>query len=120
MRRILVTSNSDRFRKRRPVEYPTDTLPEPGGWQPLDANAQTDQRQVLLAALATLPARQRAVVVLHHWEDLSEAQAAAALGCSTGTVKSQAAKGLAKLRTHLGPTGLSTPAATDPRPEVLT
>ncbi|GAA1182240.1 RNA polymerase sigma-70 factor (sigma-E family) [Kitasatospora gansuensis] len=119
VRRILVTSNIDRFRKRRLAEYPTDELPEPGGPHAPDANAQTDQRQVLFAALATLPARQRAVVVLRYWEDLSEAQVAAALDCSTGTVKSQAAKGLAKLRTHLGPTGLSTPATTDFRPEVL-
>lgn len=70
---------------------------------------------MLFAALAALPARQRAVVVLRYWEDLSEAQVAAALGCSVGTVKSQAAKGLAKLRADSGLTDLSTPATTDSR-----
>ncbi|WP_344440956.1 SigE family RNA polymerase sigma factor [Kitasatospora nipponensis] len=120
VRRILVNTNIDRFRKRRPTEYPTDELPEPSGPHPADAGAQAEQRHVLFAALATLPARQRAVVVLRYWEDLSEAQVAAALGCSVGTVKSQGARGLAKLRTHPGLTDLSTPATTDYRSEVLT
>lgn len=118
MRRILVNSNFDRFRKRRLAEYPTDEPLEPSGPHPTDAGAQFDQRQVLFAALATLPARQRAVVVLRYWEDLSEAQVAAALGCSAGTVKSQAAKGLAKLRAHSALTDLSTPATTDSRLKV--
>ena len=48
--------------------------------------------------LATLPRRQRAVLVLRYYEDLSEEQIAATLGCAPGTVKSQASKALAKLR----------------------
>jgi hypothetical protein len=64
---------------------------------------------VLLEALATLPPRQRAVVVLRYWEDHSVEDAAALLGCSVGTVKSQSARGLAALRTRFG-----TPA---PEPE---
>ncbi|MFB7912275.1 sigma-70 family RNA polymerase sigma factor, partial [Kitasatospora sp. NPDC056076] len=51
-------------------------------------------------ALAQLPQRQRAVVVLRYWEDMSEQQVAEILGCSLGNVKSQASRGLAKLRTH--------------------
>jgi RNA polymerase sigma-70 factor (sigma-E family) len=99
VRRILVSCNSDRFRKRRVAERLTDTPPESAS---VDPTARVAQRQVLLDALAGLPARQRAVVVLRYWDDLSEAEVAQALGCSAGTVKSQAAKGLAKLRTYPG------------------
>ena len=53
---------------------------------------------MLLRGLAMLPVRQRAVLVLRYFEDLSEVQAAAMLGCSVGTVKSQAARALARLR----------------------
>ena len=56
------------------------------------------ERMALMAALAQMPPRQRAVVVLRFWEDLDVAQTAAALGCSTGTVKSQTSRGLATLR----------------------
>jgi len=52
----------------------------------------------LTDALATLPPKARAVVVLRYWEDLSVEQVAALLGCSTGNVKSQSARALDKLR----------------------
>ncbi|MEU7822086.1 SigE family RNA polymerase sigma factor [Catellatospora sp. NPDC049111] len=55
-------------------------------------------RHALVQALAQLPPRQRAVLVLRYWEQLSEAEAAAVLGCSVGTVKSSASRGLARLR----------------------
>jgi RNA polymerase sigma factor (sigma-70 family) len=63
-----------------------------------DRIAQVDDRSALLKALAQLPARQREAVVLRYWEDLTETQVAEAMGCSVGTVKSNAAKGIAKLR----------------------
>ena len=59
-------------------------------------------RDQVLRALATLPARQRAVIVLRYLEDLSEAQTSAVLGCSAGTVKSQASRALARLRDVVG------------------
>jgi RNA polymerase sigma-70 factor (sigma-E family) len=100
VRRMLVTCNSDRFRKRRVAESLTAAPPDTAR---RDENAsRVEERGSLLAGLAQLPARQRAVVVLRYWEDLSEAEVAEALGCSTGTVKSQASKGLAKLRTYPG------------------
>lgn len=63
-----------------------------------DRIAQADDRGVLLQALARLPPRQREAVVLRYWGDLTETQTAQAMGCSVGTVKSNAAKGIAKLR----------------------
>ncbi|WP_420119526.1 SigE family RNA polymerase sigma factor [Micromonospora sp.] len=63
-----------------------------------------ENRLVLLQALAAVPPRQRAVLVLRYWEDQSVDEAAAVLGCSTGTVKSQSARGLETLRGLLSPT----------------
>jgi RNA polymerase sigma factor (sigma-70 family) len=68
-------------------------LPDTG-----DHIARADDRGALLKALAQLPPRQREAVVLRYWEDLTETQAAQAMGCSVGAVKSNAAKGIAKLR----------------------
>ncbi|MEV7616850.1 SigE family RNA polymerase sigma factor [Streptomyces sp. NPDC089799] len=100
VRRMLVNCNSDRFRKRRVTERLTATVPDTSV---RDTAVQwADERNVLMAALAQLPARQRAVVVMRYWEDLSEAEVADVMGCSVGTVKSQASKALAKLRAHPG------------------
>jgi RNA polymerase sigma factor (sigma-70 family) len=60
--------------------------------------AAADLRNALQSALATLPRRQRAVIVLRFFDDLTEAQAARVLNCSVGTIKSQTSRGLAKLR----------------------
>ena len=96
VRRILINANSNRFRKRRVSEHSAEQVPETGV---MDAADSFDQRSVLIAALMELPPRQRAVVVLRYWEDLSEAQVASIMGCSVGTVKSQASRALARLRT---------------------
>jgi RNA polymerase sigma-70 factor (sigma-E family) len=67
-------------------------------------SAQADDvenRVVLMAALAKMPPRQRAVVVLRYWDDLDITETAHVLNCSEGTVKSQSARGLANLRTLL-------------------
>lgn len=65
------------------------------------------ENQVLLAALAALPERQRAAVVLRHWCDLSAAETAETMGCTIGTVKSSTSKGLAHLRAASALTGTS-------------
>lgn len=93
-RRALANAatNRWRYRSRRPeVPLTVDHDIAVAGPEPTD-------RDVLLAALATLPQGQRAAVVLRFFEDLSVEQVAVALGCSTGTVKSQTARALPRLR----------------------
>ncbi len=63
-----------------------------------DVAASVTDRAALMAALAGLPPRQRACVVLRYFEDLDVRETAAALGCSEGTVKSQTSRALASLR----------------------
>lgn len=72
------------------------------GSEPAAADTDPELRELVLAALAALGPRQRAVVVLRHWHDLDVAETARILGCSTGTVKSQNARALAQLRKRLG------------------
>ncbi|KOV24902.1 RNA polymerase sigma24 factor [Streptomyces sp. XY431] len=94
VRRIVINEHARRFRRRVPEQL-VNAVPERTG---PDGFARLDERAALLEALGTLPPGQRQAVVLRYWEDLSESQAAAAMGCSVGTVKSQASKGIAKLR----------------------
>ncbi|WP_228943442.1 SigE family RNA polymerase sigma factor [Nocardioides sp. Leaf374] len=97
VRRILVNENVSRWRRRRWREVSTDRLPEVGH----DPVGRHDQALVLRAALQALAPRQRAVVVLRYFDDLTERQTAELLGVSVGTVKSQARDGLARLREAL-------------------
>ncbi|WP_030392232.1 MULTISPECIES: SigE family RNA polymerase sigma factor [Kitasatospora] len=94
VRRIVINEHARRFRRRVPEQL-VNAVPDRTG---PDGFARLDERAALLEALGTLPPGQRQAVVLRYWEDLSESQAAAAMGCSVGTVKSQASKGIAKLR----------------------
>ena len=98
VRRIVINENRNRFRKQRVTERLTDAPPEPGPGTGADATSQYDERSALMAALRRLGPRQRAVVVLRYWLGLTEAEAAAELNCSVGTVKSQASRALATLR----------------------
>jgi RNA polymerase sigma-70 factor (sigma-E family) len=97
VRKIMVNTWSSWWQRRWRGELPALQLPEVAG---PDSFAAIDSRQALRAALAQLPPRQRAVVVLRYHQDLSEAQVAEVLGISVGTVKSQAAKALASLRSQ--------------------
>jgi RNA polymerase sigma factor (sigma-70 family) len=63
-----------------------------------DLATEVEMRDALVQALAELPARQRAVLVLRYFEELTEAEIADTLGCSAGAVKSAAARGLQRLR----------------------
>lgn len=67
-----------------------------------DRTGQVADRDLLVRALKGLPPRQRAVLVMRYWEDLTDAQIAAALNCSAGTVRSQASRALARLRQLTG------------------
>jgi len=95
LRRIVINENRRRFRKQRVAEVLLGTVPDSS--LP-DTAAEADERAALLPALRQLPPRQRAVVVLRFWLDMSEADTATALGCSVGTVKSQASRALVAMR----------------------
>ncbi len=94
---VLANTAASWFRRRSwRNELPSSTLPEQA------MHSEPSDRPAVLAALATLPPRQRAVVVLRYFDDLSVREVADALGISEGTVKSQTAAALVKLRKQLG------------------
>jgi RNA polymerase sigma factor (sigma-70 family) len=109
-RRILINLATDAAprRRRRRIELEPATATNDPIVDPL---AGYDDRAELLGALAALPARQRAVLVLRYFNDLTERQAAEVLGCPRGTVKSSAARGLATLREALQQTMSTTGGA---------
>jgi RNA polymerase sigma-70 factor (sigma-E family) len=96
VRRVMANTYASWWRRRWHGERPTEVLPErvDGG----DPTAAVDDRDALWRALGGLPRKQRAVLVLRYFEELSEAETAKVLGVSVGTVKSQASRALAKLR----------------------
>jgi RNA polymerase sigma-70 factor (sigma-E family) len=98
-RRVIVTTSISWRRRRSFHERPTDTLPERIGVDPAEAVAT---HRAVVAALLTVPPRQRAAIVLRYYHDLTEAQTADLMGSSVGTVKSQVAAGLKRLRESLG------------------
>lgn len=94
LRKVVVNNHTSIWRRRRRESLVSDVPDRPG---PV-GNVVSTQALVVREALRALPPRQRAVVVLRHYEDLPEREIARVLGCSPGTVKSQHAKALAKLR----------------------
>jgi len=102
-RRVLVNTTTSWWRRRWHGERPTEILPERSVSDGLDARLERD---ALWQHVKELPARQRAVLVLRFYEDMSEADTAAMLDVSIGTVKSQCARAIAALRTRLGERGI--------------
>jgi RNA polymerase sigma-70 factor (sigma-E family) len=98
VRRVIANVFVDGRRRSWRREHPTEVLPE----QTAVSVGDTEDRLVLLEALATLPPAHRAVLVLRFWEDMSVEQVSDALSIPVGTVKSQSARGLEKLRAVLG------------------
>lgn len=96
VRRILFNTHASWWRRRWRAETPSMVVPDivaPG-----DPHVAIDDRERLWRAMRMLPPGQRIVLVLRYFEDLTEAQAAQALGCSVGTVKSQTRRAIARLR----------------------
>ncbi len=97
-RRALVNAHIDQTRRRWWGERPTETLPEHADADALGETAASDSRDELRRMLAGLAAKERAVIVLRYYCDLSEQDTAATLGMPVGTVKSTCSRALARLR----------------------
>jgi len=109
VRQVLARESVNRWRGRRWREVTTDLVPE-AIHHPNADSADSADRIALLEDLRRLSPRQRAVLVLRYFDDLTEADTAAALGISAGTVKSHVRDALARLRNQ--PAGEDKPAAT--------
>ncbi len=96
LRRTMYNLAADGWRRRQswrakvPLLGQSATVPDPTG--------AVDERDRLVRMLRALPPRQRTAIVLRYWEDMSEEDAARAMGCTPGTVKAAASRGLARLR----------------------
>jgi RNA polymerase sigma-70 factor (sigma-E family) len=112
LRRTLYNLAADGWRRRGVARHwqPVVAAPE----ERADGTDAVDIRDTLVRLLAQLPPRQRVVVVLRYWEQLSEAETAAFLGCSRGSVKAAASRGMSRLRELA-----SAPAAEAARPARL-
>jgi RNA polymerase sigma-70 factor (sigma-E family) len=94
LRKALIHACIDAKRRKHRRESPYEELPEQAG----PSEPGYEERDALIRALSSVAPGQRAVLVLRYWEDLSVEETAGILGLSPGTVKSQAARGLAVLR----------------------
>jgi len=99
LRRIMLNTRRSWWRSQWRREVPVDGLPE--SVDPADVSEQLVLSDAVRRALATLPARQRAALVLRYFEDLPEAEVARLMGCSTGSVKTHTHRGLRAMRTLL-------------------
>jgi RNA polymerase sigma-70 factor (sigma-E family) len=97
-RRVIFNTYLTNQRRSWHAEYPVALVPESDVITWIDPLSGIDLYHSLGAALDSLPARQRATVVLRYYLDLSEPQAAELLGCSVGSIKSHTSRALTKLR----------------------
>jgi RNA polymerase sigma-70 factor (sigma-E family) len=95
VRRAMVNTHISWWRRRKLEEYPTDEVPDQAV---ADHSGASDLQETLRRAVDRLPQRMRAAVVLRYFEDMTEAEVAAVLGVSLGTVKSTVSRAVAKLR----------------------
>ncbi|WP_282696710.1 SigE family RNA polymerase sigma factor [Streptomyces sp. CC208A] len=119
VRRAPVNNNNlSRLRRRRVAHLLVPVLPETARHRDAGHAEGVEERAVLFEALADLSIRQRTVMVLRYWDDLTEQEIADVLQCSLGTVKTHARRGLAALRAHprlaSGPPPLSGPPLRTP------
>jgi RNA polymerase sigma-70 factor (sigma-E family) len=103
VRRMLANTLVSSRRRAWIGELPSEELPETAGDS---AEMPVLDRSLLWPLVCALPARQRAVIVLRYYEDLSEAQIADVLGCAPGTVKSQSSAAIGALRRALAASGV--------------
>lgn len=104
LRRVMINARTELWRSNKLRAIPTDRLPD----MPLeDPTEQDADRAFLLDVMKVLPVRQRSVVALRYWEQMTTEETAAALGMSAGTVKSTLHRALARLREELRRRSLS-------------
>jgi RNA polymerase sigma-70 factor (sigma-E family) len=105
LRRTLYNLAADGWRRQRAWRRRLPLLQNDTATAVADGTREVDTRDALIRLLMQLPPRQRAVIVARYWEQLSEAETAVVLGCSVGSVKASASRGLQRLR---GLSGTST------------
>jgi RNA polymerase sigma-70 factor (sigma-E family) len=98
LRRTLYNLAADGWRRQRAWRRRLPLLQTETATAVADGTREVDTRDALIRLLMQLPPRQRAVIVARYWEQLSEAETAVVLGCSAGSVKASASRGLQRLR----------------------
>lgn len=114
LRQVLYNLAADGWRRRGRWRQKLSLLRSPGAVA-ADDIAAVDLRDALVRLVLQLPPRQRAVIVLRYWEQRTEAETASLLGCSEGTVRSAAARGMQRLRELAGPSAGSGTQLTEER-----
>ena len=101
VRRVMVNANISAWRRRKAVVHVVADPPEPHAGASGDHQDTYALRDELWRAVCAMSPRMRTAFVLRYFEDLTEAEVASVMGCAVGTVKSQIARGLTRLRGDL-------------------